>query len=133
MTRRNLMIVERGYATLASADDLGNVREITTTRLQIDLYVRIENGRESPPLCTHGPRGAPMVYSTDEQLAHDCDAQLFKSMRAYNAAKARLIGALVAIALLAAAFPASAHGCHQHAQYNEHGEHSHDHKCQTRR
>jgi len=84
---RNAVFVENGYAEIA----LSNKR-ITTHKLRPNRYIWIDKGpgRDVPQLCV-GARstGATLVYSSDEQLAKDCDADLYKTREEFEAACAR--------------------------------------------
>jgi hypothetical protein len=83
----NAMIIESGYATIA----LPGGRQITTTRLHNRGYVRIDDSQQYPQLCKGAARmGNTLIYSSDEQLASDCKARLFKTRKGFDAAAAKL-------------------------------------------
>jgi len=86
--RRNALIIESGYATIAFPGG----RQITTTRLNPGSYVRIDDGRQYPQLCVGGATMGPTLeYTTDEHLARACRAKLYKTRAGFDAA-ARLFG-----------------------------------------
>ncbi len=86
-SRRNAMIIESGYATIA----LPGGRQITTTCLHTDRYVRIDDGRQYPQLCKAAARlGNTLIYNGDEKLARDCHAKLYKTRAHFEAAAAKL-------------------------------------------
>lgn len=86
-SRRNAMIIESGYATIA----LPGGRQIETCVLHTDRYVRIDDGREYPQLCKGAARtGNTLIYYSDEQLARDCHAKLYKTREGFEAAVAKL-------------------------------------------
>jgi hypothetical protein len=85
--RTNAMFIEGGYASLALDD--GEI--LTTCRLHHDRYVRIDDGRQYPQLCAYGRRrGATLIYLTDEGLARDCGARLYKTKAGFDRAVDRL-------------------------------------------
>ena len=85
MTYKKPMLIEDGYAYL-SMDGY----ELRTTRLREDRYVRVDDGREYRQLCAGAARTGPtLVYLTDEDLARDCGARLYKTRRGYERARAR--------------------------------------------
>ena len=83
---KKAMLIENGFAHLF------NGTEIVTTQLHKDRYVRIDDGRQYPQLCNGGRRrGGTLVYMTDEGLARDCRATLYKTRAEYEAAKQEIL------------------------------------------
>lgn len=92
-SKPNLMFIDGGYAHLVTVDrEYGVVsKEIVTCALHPGRYVRIDDGKQYPQLCVGGDRlGNTLSYDSNEQLARDCDARLFKTRQRYEAAKAAL-------------------------------------------
>jgi hypothetical protein len=89
-SKPHMMLIESGYAHIAIVDmDCGDVQEIVTVRLHEGRYVKIDDGRHYPQLCAGAARmGATLQYSTDDQLARDCKAKLYKTRERYEAAVA---------------------------------------------
>lgn len=92
---KNLMFIEDEYARYARItvvdEDAGAMGEITTTHLIPGRYVRIDDGRQYPQLCEGAARtGNTLEYGSNEQLAKDCTAKLYKTREGYEKAKARL-------------------------------------------
>ena len=93
MPRPNALIIEDGYATLAVAKEWEDVDVIETTALAEDCHVRINDGWQYPQLCKGGKRlGQTLIFTSNEQLARDCNARLFKTRKAFDAAVARMDG-----------------------------------------
>jgi hypothetical protein len=92
-SKPNLLFVAPGsYAHLVVVDREEGIvsREIVTCRLHTGRYIRVDDGRQYPQLCAGGASmGNTLDYSTDEQLARDCDARLFKTRERFDAAVAR--------------------------------------------
>jgi hypothetical protein len=87
MTRPNIIIIESGYATIV----VPGGRQIVTTRLHTDRYVKIDDGRQYPQLCKGAARtGNTLTYHNDDQLARDCNARLFKTRKGFDVAAAKL-------------------------------------------
>jgi hypothetical protein len=83
----NIMIIESGYATIAFPGG----RQITTTRLNEDRYVRIDDGNQYPQLCVGAARtGNTLIYHDPDRLAQACRAKLYKTRSGFDAAFARL-------------------------------------------
>jgi hypothetical protein len=83
---KKAMLIENGFAYLF------NGSEIVTTHLHVNRYVRIDDGRQYPQLCNGGRRrGGTLIYMTDEGLARDCRATLYKTREEYEAAKQAIV------------------------------------------
>lgn len=92
-SRPNLLFVKDGYAYLVTVDiESGYASpEIVTCRLHEGRYIRIDDSKQYPQLCVGGSRrGNTLSYVSDEQLARDCKARLFKTAERYEAAKSKL-------------------------------------------
>jgi hypothetical protein len=78
---RNVLFVARGFAHLWNG-----FTEIVTTRLHPGQDIRIDDGDQYPHLCAGGARRGPTLqYSTNGQLARDCDARLILDENEYDA------------------------------------------------
>ena len=85
--RRNVIIIEGAYAKIAAPGG----RQIETCALHTDRYVKIDDGRQYPQLCKGAARmGTTLIYTSDEQLARDCHAKLYKTRESFDAAAAKL-------------------------------------------
>ena len=85
MTCTKPMLIENGYAYIWMGD-----YELSTTRLNPDRYVRVDDGRDYRQLCAGAARTGPtLTYGTDEQFAKDCGARLYKTRLWYERAKER--------------------------------------------
>jgi len=89
-SKPNLMFIENGRAFITRVNE-GDVVEFETCGLREGFYVRIDDGRQYPQLCVGAQRrGNTLEYHTDEQLARDCRAKLYKTREGYEAAKSRI-------------------------------------------
>lgn len=85
--RPNAVYIEGGFAELAFP---GGAR-VTTTRLSVGHYVRIDDGRQYPQLCVGGERrGNTVDYQSPDQLARDLGARLYRTRAGFERAAARL-------------------------------------------
>lgn len=81
------MIVEHGVAEIAF--ECGG--RLTTCILREDRYVRIDDGRHYPQLCAGAALlGNTLIYHSDEQLARDCGARLYRTRAGFERAAERL-------------------------------------------
>lgn len=82
-----VMIIEHGVAEIAF--ELGS--RLTTCILREDRYVRIDDGRSYPQLCAGAAlMGNTLIYHSDEQLARDCSARLYRTRAGFERAAERL-------------------------------------------
>ena len=82
-----VMIVEHGVAEIAF--EMGS--RLTTCILREDRYVRIDDGRHYPQLCAGAMlAGNTLIYHSDEQLARDCRARLYRTRAGFERAAERL-------------------------------------------
>ena len=82
------MYIADGYATLV----LPAGKRLTTCRLHVDRYVKIDDGRNYPQLCANGSRhGNTLIYHSDEHLARDCNAKLYKTKAGFEREAERLL------------------------------------------
>ena len=84
---KNVMLVESGHASIAT----GHSR-IVTMPLTRGRPVKVYGHNNDFPTLCHGASfaGAKLVYSTDAQLARDCEAKLYKTREAFDEAVAAL-------------------------------------------
>ena len=81
------MIIEHGVAEIAF--EIG--RRLRTCILREGRYVRIDDGRHYPQLCKHAALlGDTLIYHSDEQLARDCEARLYRTRAGFERAAERL-------------------------------------------
>lgn len=81
------MFIDQGYAIIAFE---GGDR-IETTVLGHNRYVRIDDRKQYPQLCAGARRtGNTLIYMSDEGLARDCGAKLYKTREGFERAAAKL-------------------------------------------
>jgi hypothetical protein len=80
------------FGSLTTVDSTGYAREIVTTRAHPGRYIRIDDGRHYPQLCTGGGfRGGTLSWAKEpekmgRQFAKDCLAQFFEDEGSYKKA-----------------------------------------------
>jgi len=97
MTQFNkLAYFDGAYGHLTTVSDEGVAREIVTTRAHPDRYIKVDDGRQYPQLCTGGGyRGGTLTWDRDPErmgktFARDCRARFFTDQAKYLAAVAEL-------------------------------------------
>jgi hypothetical protein len=96
MSKPNAIFFDGGYALIANQEirewDTGIPIVMTTTHLHEDRYVRIDDGKSQFPQLCVGARhyGNTLIYHSEEQLAHDCRARLYKTRAGFDRAVAAM-------------------------------------------